>query len=121
MSTLLVVLKIHKIDELYISSKLSFLNTLKFNQLSYQIFNILCEDLDLTKNNSNSFKKDIIKLEKYFNLDISVILAGSLKLKEILKNTFKASDGVSGSIRTCLSNLKDSKLKILLDIFLSPF
>jgi hypothetical protein len=75
----------------------------------------------LDKNNSNSFKKDIIKLENYFNLDISVILAGPLKLNEILKNTFKATDGVPGSIRTCLSNLKDSKLKNLLEIFLSPF
>jgi hypothetical protein len=121
MTTLLRVLRIHKIDELYISSKLSFLNTLKFNQLSYHIFNFLCEDLDLTKNNSNSFKKDIIKLENYFNLDISVILAGPLKLKEILKNTFNTRDGESDSIRTCLSNLKDSKLKNLLDILLSPF
>ncbi len=121
MSTLLRVLKIYKIEELYLSAKLSFLNTLRFNQLSYQIFNFLCEDLDVTKNNSNSFKKDILKLEKYFNLDISVILAGPLKLKEILKNIFKARDGVSDSIRMCLSNLNDSKLKTLLDNFLSPF
>jgi hypothetical protein len=75
----------------------------------------------LSKNNSNSFKKDIIKQENYFNLDKSVILAGPLKLQEILKNTFKASDGVTGSNRTCLSNLKDSKLKNSLEIFLSPF
>jgi hypothetical protein len=64
----------------------------------------------VTKNNSNSFKKDILKLEKYFNLDISVILAGPLKLKEILKIIFKARDGVSDSIRMCLINLNDSKL-----------
>jgi hypothetical protein len=64
------------------SSKLSFLNTLKFNQLSYQIFNHLCEDLKIVKNNSNPFKKDFIRLERYLNLDISVILAGRLKLKK---------------------------------------
>jgi hypothetical protein len=102
MTTLLRVLKIHKIEELYIGSKLSFLNTLKFNQLSYKIFNYLCEDLEKVKNNSNSFKKEIIKLENYFNLDISVILAGPLKLKEILKDTFNARNGLSDSIRTCL-------------------
>ena len=121
MTTLLRALKIHKIEELYISSKLSFLNTLKFNQLSYQIFNYLCEDLDKIKNNSNSFKKDILKLESYFNLDISVILAGPLKLKEILKSTFNARDGLSDSIRICLRKLEDRSFKMLLDNFLSPF
>ena len=121
MTTLLRALKIHKIEELYISSKLSFLNTLKSNQLSYQIFNYLCEDLDKIKNNSNSFKKDILKLESYFNLDISVILAGPLKLKEILKSTFNARDGLSDSIRTCLRKLDDRSFKMLLDNFLSPF
>jgi hypothetical protein len=121
MSTLLRVLKIYNIEELYMSSKLSFLNTIKFNQLSYQIFNFLCEDLVNLKNNSNSFKKDIVRLKKYFNLDISVILAGPLKLKKIFSQTFNASDGLSDSIRTCLSNLKDRSLKTLLDNILSPF
>jgi hypothetical protein len=69
MTTLLRVLKNHQIDELYISSKFSFLNTLKFNQISNQIFYFIREDLDATKNNSNSFKKDIEKLENYSNLD----------------------------------------------------
>jgi hypothetical protein len=78
-------------------SKLSFFNTLKFNQLSYQILNYPCEDLNYVKNNSNSFKKDIIRLKKYFNLDISVILAGPLKLKKIFIQTFNAIDGLSDS------------------------
>jgi hypothetical protein len=118
MTTLLRVLKIEK---LYMSSKLSFLNTIKFNQLSYHIFNYICEDLDNVKNNSNSFKKDIVRLEKYFNLDISVIFAGPLKLKKIFTQTFNERDGLSDSIRTCLRNLKDRSLKTLLDYFLSPF
>jgi hypothetical protein len=121
MSPLLRVLKIYKIEELYMSSKCSFLNTIKFNQLSYQIFNLLYEDYVNLKNNSNSFKKHIVRLEKYFNLDISVILAGPLKLKKIFSQTFYASDGLSDSIRTCLRNLKGRSLKTLLDNFLSPF
>ncbi len=82
MNTLLRVLKIYKVEELYMSSKLSFLNKIKLNKLSYHIFNYLCEYLDNVKNNSNSFKKDIFRLEKYFNLDISVIFADPLKLKK---------------------------------------
>jgi hypothetical protein len=45
------------------------------------------------KNDSNSFKKDVIRLEKYFNLDISVVLAGPLKLnKKSLKHLMQAMD-----------------------------
>ncbi len=83
----------------------------------YQIFNYLCEDLENVKNNSNSFKKDIVRLGKFFNLDKSVILAGPLKLKKIFTQTFNASDGLSDSIRTCLENSEYRSLKTLLDNF----
>jgi hypothetical protein len=113
--------KIFKIEELYISSKLSFLQTLKHNKLSSDIFNLICLETQNTKNNSNSFKKDIKLLEEDFGLDISVILAGPLKLKGLLKNTFYDRDGISDSIRTCLSNIKDSRLKRGLDVLLTSF
>ena len=121
MTRLLRVLKIFKIEELYISSKLSFLQTLKHNKLSSDIFNLICLETQNTKNNSNSFKKDIKLLEEDFGLDISVILAGPLKLKGLLKNTFYDRDGISDSIRTCLSNIKDSRLKRGLDVLLTSF
>ena len=43
MSNILKCLKIFNFDDLYMFSKISFIDSIKNNQLSYEIFNFLCK------------------------------------------------------------------------------
>ena len=88
MTEVLQCLRIHDFENLYICSNLSFLESIKNNDLSQFIFNRLCMDLNNTKNKSKSFKKDILLLEQYFCTDIAVILASPSRLKVEIKGTF---------------------------------
>ena len=120
MSNVLKCLKIHNIGNLYLKSKLSFLNSLKYNELSMYIFNNICEELNDTPKKSISFKKDILLLRAHFNADIESILAGADILKKSLNDTFKESDGISDSIMTCLKNIKCKLYKKILNDLVRP-
>ena len=120
MSNVLKCLKIHNIGNLYLKSKLSFLNSLKYNELSMYIFNNICEELNDTPKKSISFKKDILLLRAHFNADIESILAGADILKKSLNDTFKESDGISDSIMTCLKNIKRKQYKKMLNDLVRP-
>ena len=89
MSNILKSLNIYNFHELYISTKLSFLETIKNNELSMQIFDILCRELDRTHKKSQSFSKDILLLQSHFGIDIELIFAGPSILKRSMKMTFK--------------------------------
>ena len=91
--------------KLYIHSKLSFLETIKINDLSSALFNSLCIDMNNRSRYSQSFVRDSAVLEKYFEIDIELILAGPDKLQNEIKNKFQENYGVTNSINTCLSDL----------------
>jgi hypothetical protein len=71
MSNILKCLRLYSFEDLYISSKLSFLNSIKQNKITPNIFSYLCN----TKRNrlSKSFIQDIKVLEKRFCLGIEAI------------------------------------------------
>jgi hypothetical protein len=106
MSNVLKSLNLYNFHELYISTKLSFLETIKNNELSMRIFEILCRELDRTPKKSQSFSKDILLLQSHFGIDIELIFAGPSVLKRSMKMTFKERDGLTDSITLCLANIK---------------
>ena len=114
MSNILKCLKIHDINNLYIKSKLSFLESIKNNEISLNLFNFLCQDLNNIKKNSKSFRRDITLLQSKFDLDIEIILAGPILLMGSLKEEF-CGDGLKDSINFCLDNIKNKFYKNLLD------
>ena len=119
MSHILSALKIHKFDHLYIKAKLSFINSIKFNELSSSIFNSLVASKQSFKRYSGSFGNDIIFLEKHFSCDIGVIKEKSVSLMTSLNN-FSMSNGVTDSIRTCLNNYKSKFYKNILREITKP-
>ena len=88
MREILPILKILDIETLYLKSKLSFLETIKYNELSLGIFNHLCRDLNKMTKNTKSFEKDIFRLQEFFDMDIELLFAGPAKLKYAFKEAF---------------------------------
>ena len=115
MSNILKCLKIHNFETLYLRSKLSFLESIKKNELSSQVFNILCEDLNETLNNSKSFQKDMILLEENFGIDIGLIFCGPIRLRNSLNSTFYESDGLKDSIMFCLNKINNKFYRNILN------
>ena len=66
--------------------------------------------------------KDLILLEKHFNLNISVIYDAKMleKLKLGLNNLFLQKDGLIDSIKICLNLYKIKLYKSLLDNLIKP-
>jgi hypothetical protein len=115
MSKILKCLRIYDFNTLYIKSKLSFLESIKKNEICSQIFNYLCHDLNNTQKNSKSFQKDIIMLQSHFGIDIELIFAGPTRLRDLLNKEIYESDGLCDSIMLCLNNINNKFYKNLLD------
>ena len=118
MSNILKCLRLYSFEDLYISSKLSFLNSIKQNKITSNIFSFLCN----THRNrfSKSFFQDIKVLEKRFNSKIGDIYSELDSLRKLLKRSFDLSDGITESINTCLINFKSKKFKNILDNLIKP-
>ena len=122
MSKILECLKVLNFEDLYLGSKLSFLNSIKNNELSSLIFSHLCEsknDMNI-RSHSKSFVQDIRLLEKHFNQNIFAIYESPLNFKKKLKQKFYENNGVTDSINTCLNHYKSKSFKFLLDGLLKP-
>jgi hypothetical protein len=104
-------MKIFNIEDLYISTKLSFLNSIRFNSVSYSIFNHLCINKNKRNRFSKSFIQDIKLLEKHFENEISAIFEKPLLFKKLLKLNFSNHDGISDSINECLKYYKSKTMK----------
>jgi len=126
MSEIRKILKIMDINTLYLKSKLSFISTIKHNELSLGIFNYLCENLNNINIKTKSFEKDIVRLEKYLqdnfeNMDVGLMFADPDNLKFIFKESFKyEEDGFTDSITYLLSKFKSNRHKILLNNLIRP-
>jgi hypothetical protein len=122
MSGIISTLRILPFEDLYLCSKLSFLETIKNNDNSMEILNFICRDLHNTKKNSKSFKKDVILLQNTFNLDIELILAGPYRLLNEHKKYLDAdiNDPILSSISVCLNNLQSKEYKQILDELTRP-
>ena len=118
MSNILKCLRLYSFNDLYISSKLSFLNSIKHNKITSSIFSYLC---NINRNRfSKSFVQDIKFLEGKLHLGIQRIYLECQALKMTLKNSFISRDGIIDSINTCLSNFKSSTYNSLLDNLIKP-
>ena len=118
MSRILRCLKIFNFEELYIFSKLSFLNSIKNNEISSHIFLSLCSS---TRNKfSKSFVQDIKVLEHRFLSKIGDIYLECNSYKKIIKKSFEQRDGIADSINTCLDKFKSKTYKNLLDNLIKP-
>ena len=104
MSEILKCLKLYNFEDLYIASKLSFLNSIKENEICSHIFSKLI--LENRKKFSKSFIQDIKLLEKRFDLNIEDICFECKSLKSGLKKAFNIHSGITDSINTCLINHK---------------
>ena len=113
-------LRLYNFHDLYLKAKLSFIDTLKNNELSCKIFLLLCENKNKISPRSKSFKKDINLLESHYNNDILIIKEDAYKLSKKFYKNFRSSDGITDSIRTCLENIKNKKYKIALDDLIKP-
>ena len=118
MSKILLALKIFNFEDLYISSKLSFLNSIKDNEIAKKIFINLCNSQRNSR--SKSFIQDIRSLEKRFDSSIADIYSDSKKCKEILLNKFNDRDGITDSIRHCIANYKNKNYQIILANLIKP-
>jgi len=117
-------LKILNFEKLYIKSKLSFIKSIKYNELSLYIFKSLIQKKndESNKKKSKSFIKDIFSLEKYFKTSIEIISEKKTlsKFYNSLKDEFKQEDGVTDSIRTCFANYEDKSYRDLLADLIKP-
>ena len=123
MSNILKCLRLYSFNDLYISSKLSFLNSIKHNKITSSIFSYLCNI------NRNRFSKSFVKilaspcikfLEGKLHLGIQRIYLECEALQMTLKTSFSSRDGIIDSINTCLSNFKSSTYNSLLDNLIKP-
>ena len=117
-------MKILNFEKLYIKSKLSFIKSIKYNELSLYIFKSLIQKKndESNKKKSKSFIKDIFSLEKYFKTSIEIISEKKTlsKFYNSLKDEFKQEDGVTDSIRTCFANYEDKSYRDLLADLIKP-
>ena len=111
MSRISKILKLYNFNELYLFSKLTFINTIKYNYLSDQIFKHLCSDPPSYK----SFSSDLFLLGNYFKIEIPNISENISALKINLKNQLISNDGISDSIKLCLNNLRYKHYRTLLN------
>ena len=118
MSKILKCLKVFNFEDIYVFSKLSFLNSIKHNSIASSIFSEICR----CKRNrlSKSFFQDIKILEKRFQSNIGDICLEVNSYKRFLKCSFSLSDGISHSINTCLINYKSKSYKNILDNIIKP-
>lgn len=110
MSKILKVLKMFNFEELYIYSKLCFIDTVKYNYLSSQILRSMYTEPEAYK----SFSSDLALISKYFNIEASNIENNIGALKSCLKHNLYTNDGISDSIWLCLNNLKIKYYRVLL-------
>jgi hypothetical protein len=118
MTNILKCLKIFDFNTLYIKSKLSFLESIKKNEICSQIFNYLCSDLNNTKKDSKSFQKDVLLLQSHFDIDIELIFAGPSRLRDLLIKDLHTENGLCDSIMLCLNNINKKYYKNLLDVLI---
>ena len=95
-------------EELYVSTKLSFLESIKNNSVSSDIFRYLCDNKNKSKRYSKSFVQDIKLLENNFHKEISVIFENPLVFKNLLKKRPITQDGILDSIYSCLNKYKSN-------------
>jgi len=119
MSRILKCLNIYNLEELYISTKLSFLESIKNNSVSMDIFSYLCNK-NKSKRYSKSFVQDIKLLESNFNKEISVIFENPIVYKKLLKKRPTNQDGILDSIYSCLNKYKSNTYKKMLDDLTKP-
>ena len=81
MTKLLKLPKIINFDELYISTKLCFLESIKNNHIPLAIFDYINVNKSKVMRYLKSFVLDIKVLESYFNHGISAIFENPLNLK----------------------------------------
>ena len=103
---------------LLLFSKLCFLNSIKQNVITSNIFSGLL--VAARSNRSKSFLQDIKVLEKRFNYGIEDIYLNSLSYKKLLKESFNLRDGIADSINICLSNFKSKIFKNMLNNLIKP-
>ena len=120
MSKILKILKLFNFEELYCSSKLSFLVSIKNNLISDYIFSYLCKNKNEKSPRTRSFVSDKRFLEGYFNSAIEAIDLDPMKFKRKLRNSSQNFDGISDSIKLCLNNIKSKTYKIMLDNLTKP-
>jgi hypothetical protein len=121
-SKILRALKIFNFEELYLKSKLSFISSIKNNELSLYIYSTLLNDTYSHNKNSKSFVKDIISIQKHFNTDtLSFTNSDNIKsFKNSFSRRFSQEDGLTDTIRMCLSNIKKKFYKNLLNELTKP-
>ena len=120
MTRLLRLLKIFNFEELYISTKIAFLDSIKNNCISSAIFDYLCINKSKSKRYSKSFVQDIKVLEGHFDYDISAIFENPSYFKKLIKKQSTVPDGISDSINICLNNYKSKKYKKMLEDLTKP-
>ena len=118
MSEILKCLKLYNFEDLYIASKLSFLNSIKENEICSHIFSKLI--LENRKKLSKSFIQDIKLLEKRFDSNIEDICFECKSLKSGLKRAFNIHSGITDSINTCLINHKSKISRDMLHDLTKP-
>ena len=118
MTNILKCLKIFKFEDLYIFSKLSFLKSVKHNEITSLIFASLCNTM--RNNRSKSFVQDISVLEKRFDSNIGEIYLECESYKSLLKKSLDKRDGIADSINTCLNFYKSKTYKNILNNLIKP-
>ena len=118
-SNVLKTLKIFNFDQLYIFSKISFIKSIKLNDLAYSIFNILKNEKNIHKK-SKSFKQDIKLLESFFNVTIGIVLDSPKDYINKLKNSLNEKNGIIDSINFCFNNYKNKFYRNILYNLITP-
>ena len=114
MSNILKCLKILNFEHLYLQSKLSFFETLRYNQLAFEIFHDLTINTRMRGSKLKSFDPDIETLEDFFKLKIFNLNVKTAELKKDLKLQFNTRDGLTDSINLCLFNINEKNFFFLL-------
>jgi hypothetical protein len=120
MSRILKCLKVFNFEDLYGYSKMSFIKSIKNNEISNSIFLHLCDIKDKKNKFSKSFCQDIKLLENRFGISSQEIYSDIDKIITDFKKPEKSIDGITSSIKTCLTNFKSKNYKLMLKNLTKP-
>ena len=108
-------LKLFSFEQLYIFSKINFINSIKNNEICMSILEYLNKNTDRNYKKYYSFKADIIKLENHFSCCFNEIIKKPIEFKNLLYKIFYENNGLIDSIKFCLTNYRNNYYRNILN------
>lgn len=114
-SRILRMLRTFNLKQLYVYTKLCFIESIKNIDITNKILEFILNDSIPRRRQSKSMVKCFALVESLCNMDIKSVNKNTKQLKEKLKDLFKGKDGIDDSISLCLCNFKKPLFRTMLN------